>query len=432
MNLLSQDSFPLTPLEYLREKVGYNPYLFWGLSNEKVVGRGGECNTPIYEYNWQAADQVSRSQMREYLYEAEQQILTEAQFAVAPHYGEQELVYLQENTLALTPLYNATQWGAGDPFARWTSVQLREGYIQALGVEVLTFLENATVTLSDENSDGLIDTFTLTFSTTETNPNNIAVYFNSSDRDGAPVGAEWRIQPVTVSIDTGTQVCTVIGRSWLIIQPILYQKAIQQAPLDPDETSNYAASLAVYTRVTDPNGVLITDAQATMVWETNPLPTFLCPSPTSGSTDPATVGYAVARSGIRNAKLGIVTPAQAAYNATTQLWYENFPIWNWRPDRVIVRYYAGYPLDADGQVSRKLRDITTDLAIASIPRRIVACDESNLVVQNLQWDLARTANGVEQYGTTFQQLNSIWGTRRGQVQAYRKLKHLSTHRGVTY
>ena len=161
-----------------------------------------------------------------------------------------------------------------------------------------------------------------------------------------------------------------------------------------------------------------------------PLPTawwLCCPNPTDSQTDPATVGYAVARAGIRNAKMGIVTPAQATYNAETGHWVENFPVWNWRPDRVIVRYYAGYPLDSDGQVARKIRSIITDLTVASMPERICACDIANKALHYLQWDLSRVGNNVEMYATNNRILDNIFGTKRGQVSAWRKLKHMVLH-----
>lgn len=424
----SSEQWPLTPLEFLREAISYDPYLFWGLSNERVL-LGSACNQAIYEYAWQHVDQIGRTEMRRSLLEAENQLQTVLHFSIAPHFVEETQVYLQQNLLTQNFFYNSAQWGAGDSLGRWTSIQLNEGYVRAFGYEDLTLINTVAVAITDENNDTLYDTFTATVATTETDPLKLAIYFASADRlDNEGVSERWRIQPVRIAIAGG--VATIVGRVWTIVKPILYQKATAQTPLDPDTLSNFISTVSVYTRTTNPNGTDISNAQAKMVWETLPFPSC-CNDATDDSTDPAAEGYAVGRVGVRNAKLGIVTPAQGTYNADTQLWSGATSCWNWRPDRVLVRYNAGYPLDVDGQVNKKLRNAVTDLAIASMPERACACDVANKVLHHLQWDLARTANGVEQYGTTFQQLNNIFGTRRGQVQAWRNVKRFVLHRGVT-
>lgn len=423
---------PLTSLEFLRQSISYSPYLFWGLVNDKVL-HGSQCNSVIRQYSWQAADQVGRADMKRALYEAEQRLFDELHFSIAPHFAEETKEYLSLNLLSQNAFYSPAQWGAGDPYSRWTGIFLKEGYVNAIGYEDLTLLDTVDIALTDENDDGLLDTFTAIVATSETDPLKIAVYFATADRlDNEDVSEAWRIQPVSVSITGG--VATIIGRVWLIVKPILYEKATQPANLDPDDVEVFVSEVAVYTRTTNPNGTDISNAQATLEWETMPFPLAWCNAtiPNQYSTDPATIGYAVGRAGIRNPKLGEVLPAQATLNVDTGLWNETFPIWNFRPDRVTVRYNAGYPLDTNGQVNKKLRSAVTDLAIASMPARICACDVANKVLWELQWDLARVQNNLEAYATTQQQLNNIFGTKRGEVSAWRKIKHLVLHRGVTY
>lgn len=428
------EPFPLTCLEYLRERIGYSPYLFWGLSNEAVI-HSSQCNSVIYEYAWQAADQVGRSAMRDYLYDAEQDLLRELKFSVAPHFVEETLAYLQLQQVAQNNIYNWSQYGAGDALGRWTSVQLKEGYVRAVGVESLTLIDTVAISITDENNDDLYDTFTATVSTMETDLSKLAVYFASTDRlDNEGASERWRIQPVNIAIASG--VATITGRVWTIVKPILYEKATQQLPLDPDDLTVFISTVSVYIRTTNPNGTQITDAMAEMIWETTPFPSspYICCGSDSSfySTDPATQGFATGRVGIRDAKLGIVTPAQGAYNSETGLWNSNFSCWGYRPDRVTIRYNAGYPLDSNGQVSKMLRSATVDLAIASMPNRLCACDVANKVLHELQFDMAHTASGVEMYSTTRQQLNNVFGTKRGEISAWRRVQKLALHRGVKY
>ena len=58
----------------------------------------------------------------------------------------------------------------------------------------------------------------------------------------------------------------------------------------------------------------------------------------------------VGRVGLVDAQLGIVAPAASAYNATSGVWSSVGGAVCAEPDRVTVRYLAGLPLDASGQM----------------------------------------------------------------------------------
>ena len=104
---------------------------------------------------------------------------------------------------------------------KWIGVMLPDGYVQALGVESLTYLDTVSVTYSARIAGGLDDTFTISVATDETDISKIAVYFAAADRlDDESAGERWRIQPVQISIASG--IATIQGRAWLLGKPINY------------------------------------------------------------------------------------------------------------------------------------------------------------------------------------------------------------------
>jgi hypothetical protein len=88
---------------------------------------------------------------------------------------------------------------------------------------------------------------------------------------------------------------------------------------------------------------------------------------------------------------------------------------------VLVRYLAGFPLLADGQIDRTLARVVSRLAAAELGRPICACEWANKEIARWQVDLARSAgNNDDQYGAvSADDLANPFGTRRGQVEAWK-------------
>lgn len=431
------------PLDSFRQIMAFNPWHFWGYADTSRLALTSACNGLVVEYGWQQPDVASRSDIRAAILTAEARLRDYLRYRVAPEYTEATVPwprYLDASLMRTRPI---------DPTGRWLSVQLPEGQIQALGVEQLTALALAApVTLSDPDGDGYDELFTVgPIATTVTDPAQIAVYVPAAARfDGADwtsaVGARWRIAPVNVTISGG--MLTITGARWLLVPPIRYEGLIGiGSGLDPSSAATTLAALDVYTRTTDANGTTITTAQATITWETHPwgVQSWWCgcagcvtPATAYGGSpfDPAATANAVGRAALRDAALGIVAPAESAYNATTGIWSSL----NWtvctEPDRATVRYLAGLPLDASGQMQQPWRVVVARLAAAELARPICACDEANRELARWQFDLARTSGaGDEAYGAvSAADLNNPFGTRRGHVYAWRQVEQLRTLRGI--
>jgi hypothetical protein len=183
------------------------------------------------------------------------------------------------------------------------------------------------------------------------------------------VGARWRIEPVTIRISGGF--ATITGARWLLVPPLRYQGLINIASgLDPDDATTALTTLDVYQRTTNVAGLLTSDAQAQITWDTHPwgcLGWCGCAcgvsDPYGGSpSDPSATANAVGRVGLINAPLGIVAPAAAVYSATSGTWSSVGGAVCAEPDRVTVRYLAGLPLDASGQMQHAWRVTVAPLA----------------------------------------------------------------------
>lgn len=402
----------LLSLENWRRIIGYSPWHFWQLANDTVPVTSN-CNTIVRQYAWQNADAGGRTDILEAIEHAEDVISELLGFAPMPRFGEKTVQFPRYHDRGVWSLSHANADG------RWMDVRLpSEGHIQQLGPERLIPLGSQAVTFSNDDGDDLEENFTTAaIATSETNTDNIAVYFSSAERLD-DVLDNWRILPVQVTISGGSVI--VKGKRWQIVRPILYEGA-GLGQIDPTVDANFADTLDIYVRKPNVTGTDNDAAQALLVWETNPYPAWAvcCGSDSidDSSTDPAALAYGIARAGIRNSEMGIVNLGRAAYNATTGVWSQI----NWGvcrpPDRATIRYYAGYPLQ-NGDMAKKMQKVIARLAAAEMPHRICACDTANKEMWRWQFDLSRSSVPEEYAFFSPNLLENPLGTRRGHVYAW--------------
>ena len=258
----------LLPLDIWRQIMAFQPWHFWGYADNDLLRLNSACNGLVVEYGWQQPDVASRADIRVAIENAEALLCTYLRYSVAPRYAEATVAWPRYLDASLARLRDV------DPTGRYLSVQLPEGQIQAIGVEALTAVALATpVTLSDPDGDNYQEQFTIgPFATTVTDPAQLAVYVPASARFDGPdwssaVGARWRIEPVTIRISGGF--ATITGARWLLVPPRRYQGLINIASgLDPDDATTALTTLDVYQRTTNGDGLLTSNAQATITWDT--------------------------------------------------------------------------------------------------------------------------------------------------------------------
>lgn len=421
----------LLPLYTFFEMMGFHPWHAMGIAGTGDLAISTGCDTLTRRYEWQNSDAAGHLSIMQAIEDAETKLRNYLGYSVAPHYVVEEFPW---------PVSDGP-WGSD---GRWLSMRLTEGEVRAVGVETVAAISaNATVAYSDADGDGVQDTFTVTASTTITDRSQIAVYFSSADRfngwgSSTGLSPRWRLQPVTVTISGGT--VTVRGPKQLCVKPLKYEGAISIGAngLDPDTASNFVTTLDIYQRYTATDGNTISTSQAVITWETRPCHGWWCccssccaTDPYSGSPyDPAAVAQAVARVGIRDARHGLITPAQASYDSTSGVW--SSLDWNvcTQPDRVTVRYLAGFPLGSDGLMQEPYRTVVARLAAAELARNVCGCEQANRALYYWQFDLSQTARGDELFGISPENLNNPLGTRRGQVYAWKFIQDQQQLTGI--
>lgn len=418
----------LLSLEEWRDEIGYNPLSFYQLANQNFPV-SSSCNAVVRERSFMDSDMAGRADIRFAILSAEEKIRNHLHYSIAPHYVEETVDFPR------FPDRRFDYYGYCGPDGRWRSVQLKEGYIQDIGVEVKTLIDTANVVYTDTDGDGFRETFTIIVNTDVTSPDEIAVYFSENDRpEFTPAEEAYRIRPVKVMISSGQAV--IRGPAYLLVRPILYQGFSKKdnPAIDPALPTNFVSSLEVYRRYTSA-GTTLDTAQAVFIWETRPYPpwAFSWTAPTN-STDPAAVAYALGRVGLRNARLGIVSVGEAVYDPQTGEWNASYAhnIWHRPPDRVKIRYCAGLPMQ-DGKIDPKIRRIITRFAAAELSRNISACDNANREIYDAQFDLSRAGGKMEeQYSVTDAILNCPFGRKRGQVEAWKFVQRNQRVTGVSF
>lgn len=408
----------LLPLESWRQILQFHPWHFWGLSDSGPLSAAGEgCSSLVRQHAWQNSDAASRTEVAQAIRTAEQVLSEHLGFWSAP-------AYLEETH----PWPGGVGW-------RWPTIQLSTGQIQAAGTEQLDLISAAAaVVYSDADGDGYMDTFTVgPIVTSVTDPNQIALYVAAADRfalgeRSADVGESWRIAPVSVSISGGG--VTIKGPAWLLVKPIRYEGVTNVGPngidpANPATSGAFVTTLDVYRRWTNPDG---TDAgstsQGVVIWDTRPCHGWWCAcgcSAASPTFDPAATATATARVGLRDTENGVVSIGEASYNAVTGVWSAFDTAICAVPDRAIVRFLAGVPLDRDGQMQRIYQTAVARLAAAELARPICGCDDANRELSRWQFDLARSSGANdEMYGAiSANDLDNPLGTRRGHIFAWR-------------
>lgn len=415
----------LLPLWTFFEVLGFNPWHAFGIAGTGDLAVVTGCDTLIRRYEWQNSDATGSKAIELAIESAETKLRDYLGYSVAPHYVTEELPW---------PQPSGAPWGSD---GRWLDMQLTEGEVRAVGVETVAAIQvAAAVAYSDADGDGFDDTFTITAATAITDTSQIAVYFSTADRfDGwgatTALSPRWRLLPLQISISAGT--VTIRGPKQLCVRPIKYEGAVNVGAngLDPALAGNFVTTLDIYQRYTATDGNTIATSQAVITWETRPSHGWWCccsgctsSDPYSGSPyDPAATANAVARVGIRDARHGLITPAEAIYNSTDVTW----SALDWsvcsRPDRVTVRYLAGFPLGSDGQMQEPFRTLVARMAMAELARPVCGCDSANRELYRWQFEVSQTARGDELFAISPEDLNNPFGTRRGHIFAWKYVRN---------
>ena len=239
----------LLPLDSWREIIGFNPWHFWGMAHSTKIPVTSNCNSLVYEYGWQGTDEAGRLDIRTAIETAEKITLDNLRYWPAPKYSEATKPwprYLDTRLLRLSRT---------DARGNWVPVQLDEGYIQNIGVEALTLIEDGvTVSYTDHDGDGIKEDFTVSFFSS-VDPSEIIMCFTDGDQIGGTeeIAGRYRVEPVRV-LASGGGAITIYGKRWLVAKPYLYE-AKSNYPIDPTDDTKFITTCDVYRRYTNRDGL---------------------------------------------------------------------------------------------------------------------------------------------------------------------------------
>lgn len=410
-------------LEEWREEIIYHPYHFWQLSGPKAPVTSA-CNSTVKQYAWQNVGIAGRDEIARAIERAEDLIRPLMGFSTGPHYNEATMQWPRHQQVDI--------WRAGYAGAdgRWINFRLPEGKILKIGSQKTTVLATANaVVYTDANGDGLVDTFTTSIPDPGniTDMNQVGLFFQISDQtNGDGYTNQWRIKPIKVT-QTGGNI-KITGRAWMLVRPELYE-GVGVGQIDPEDMTNFVTKVDICWVYIDPDGKTVNDAQATLIWETPPYPSWALSftPPFLTGYDPAAQAFALARVGIRDAENGEVSLGESIFDPSDNT-FKSVPFWGTMrfrpPDRVLIRYLAGADFKADQRVDNIYKPMVARLAAAELNQRICACQDANKEIYRWQFDLAQTGGSNSESYTQMSaaDLANPLGTRRGQVNAYKQIR----------
>lgn len=341
----------LLSLDQWAQVLGLNPWEFNQIGKGLPKNNTQQCGSVFYQYNYQQ-DFLSREQVATAIADAENAIAEQLGYYPAPKYtvGEQ-VQYPRPANHQFGGTYN---W-AGE----WKAVELQHGHFIGGGAMARTSLGDTTdLTFSDPDGDGVNELFTCSIPyTTNTNVDEIALYFRATDRNNDPIGETWRIRPINVSIAAG--VATITGHASLLVVPNL-TLVYNPQNLSAVDTANYVAQVAVYRVWRDDTHTDSYPYQGVAEWdnacECSPNCTF--------NVRPICLGGRLDRQGM----------PYASFDLGCSFWDGYI-----QPNRLNVNYLSGLPL-VNGRVSDEWARIIAYLACALLPTEPCGCERSQRVI----------------------------------------------------
>jgi len=414
--------------------MGINPVHFAGAFGNTIWPlENNRCSNIWSRYSWQQSDIVSHQDLAQVILEAEDELANHLGYWPAPRWIPNEMhqypgFYRPELT---------TVEGRKYPDGLRATVNAKWGKVVTTGPRAVALVGTATATggtlvYQDLDADGFFETARVDMTTTLTDIRELKVYFVDQNGD-----QRWEIRPVRSKALSGG-VATFLFDSWLFIDPGLlgaYTTDAGFAAIEVSDTSNYVSSVDVYREYADP-----TAAASQFFWE--PTDCNVCSAcavsletggsillETAGTTSTCTVCGLTYQDGclmVRDVENGILIPAPAAYDSDVGDHVLTTYGVARDPDIVKLWYYAG---DVDeyylrGTGTEPLSDFWAQtivaLATARLHRPFCSCSNVTSLAERWREDIA-FSGGDSSYIVNFDSLDNPFGTRRGELFAWKRV-----------
>lgn len=396
--------------------MGIDPLHFSGAHAVGPLGQRNACSDIWYKYSWQNSDQVSLEHLAYTIQSAEQEIASYLGWWPAP-------VWVSEDTIRYPRVYARDMFGNTiDVRGTRKAVKASYGKVIELGQRMVTLVGAADTTTgnlaySDEDADGFYETATITVATTYSDKRKLKVFM-----PGFSGAKEWEIRsPRRVTLSGGN--VQFVFDSWLFINPELYEQIQPFEGIDPIDIStvaNFVTSVEVYYESVDP-----TLYSTQVVWNEFDLCEICGGTGCAACAESNQTGCGR----IADYNIGLIAPYPATYDAVDEEW--DFTTWTYSYDPVRVKmwYYAGavsneYNAGVSVEpLSDFFAQIIAWLATARLERPLCACNNLITLSEELRTDLTLSSRDTGSRFVTRDVLSSPFGTRKGEVMAWRRLNH---------
>ena len=404
---------------------------FWG----GTLGNAfppGSCSAIWRKYPWQANDMTSRLELAQAIYTAEEEIARLIGYYPAP-------VWIEHEPHPYPRHHRPDAYGAAvDNRLRHKSLSLKWGRFIQAGVRAVTLVATATtatgaLAYADPDGDGYNEIASVVVPTTLTDVSELKLY-----HPGHSGEQEWEIRPLLAKTANGVTATFTLW-SWLLVKPSLYETFPTTSvnptdPIDLTAAASLETSVDVYREYTDSS-----EPSAVFYWE--PDPHQALPLAGSCSVCGGTGCVACAHTTqdgclfVRDILQGLVGVQPAAYSDTDAAWTASAWSVCREPDIVKVFYHAGDQDDKylAGRTYDPLSDFWAEtiawLATTRLERGVCACANATALFNWLREDITERTRDLSHY-VTYDALRSPFGTRRGEVIAYRRVAKFVERRTV--
>ena len=396
MSYLSDYGQTILPLDWWRQAMGIDPYHFWQMTFTGHPMRGYSHIYP--QRRWQytevqtampardAKRGPSRYDIIEAMIKAEGMLAHYAPLNTwpGPTYVENEKVILTKPRQVT--LYRQLPYGLT---TKWH-------HIQNVGVETFDPITAGVVLTYTVGSDDVTCTVTTTVLAGE-----IVVCYP---------GETTQLRPITVT-KIGN-IATITIKRWLCADPDQWDTA---TPIDATDVTNLLGTVDVYRRWIDPS------QQIVLAWEPG-ISGCGCLNTDSCAACQQATCYACAIR--RDYTIGFVGWQASTWNVATGEYDRDTGCWpyNRHPDYAYISYEHGFPNDNQRYMSQRWVQTVAELAAANIPDYVTDTTTQPDILYHWREDMAVANDQGKHRIMDMGDLFTPFGTRRGQVEAWRAVK----------
>lgn len=385
------------PLDDWFKIMGANP-LHANQLFSNTIFLNNQCGTVWFSESFQHSDRIGRDDLAMAIQAAEMEIEQELGYHLTPQWTVAERLSFPRP--AIPEMY-----GSGvNVRGMLKSVEAARGHLISGGIRTKTLIQSAiAVVRSDQDGDGYAETCTVLIPTTLTDINEFHLYYpTKAGADG------WEIRPIQVAISGGF--VTINFKSWQIVSAQA-QEQLDPQPLDADDPASYELTVDCYRIYNDPS------TQVQFLWED-----------LGGGCGTCAACQLGTQSGcfhLRDARLGILVPAPASWNVSTQSFTPTEYSTCREPDQIRLWYYSGFRDETLArpyvEMSMYWRYAVAYYAASKIDRPVCGCSNFAEYVEKFRGDMMYSSMDKGGFQVTPEFQANRLGTSVGAFYAYRRI-----------